>query len=384
MDIDDEMDDEMNNLDDPVVYAKRLKLSGIRLSFKDFMDSSGLSYYRAAGKFWLPAYESKKFRKAYKVNKFIFHARYMEACSMILGERGEPIFPSQEECRAYYDRMFEQEKLMNLLIKSKPNLGQYGKMRLEFLKDHSRNFKRNYFDTLLETGKLWSHIEEFNEVAYDLKYKTFERLRGEDPNFVYRVWNAEAYKPDGVDELPEFELINETIQLILCADDEHPDPEIPESLGYYGLFRLSFLRYHCKDFFFSLLETGKLWSHLEEIQEEASGMVERIVAQNPPPASEANPAGYTNMTRSRAEEIVNKEIVYREAQYDDYDDDDDLDPDSDDEPPFTFNLDSTLSEVHRDREDEDGGDRRLADFSDFPLSGPGFETYQLGPDEIPF
>lgn len=93
----------------------------------------------------------------------------------------------------------------------------------------------------------------------------------------------------------------------------------PVSYGKYGMLRRQFLKENRKSWYQSLLLSGKLDSHLAEIDEKANermeqmteqmaqteNVTEKLKAENP-----MDWAARMNNIRSRAEEIVLTELVY--------------------------------------------------------------------------
>ena len=98
-----------------------------------------------------------------------------------------------------------------------------------------------------------------------------------------------------------------------------PPQEEPISLGKYARMRKRFLQEHRKITYTNLLTSGRLSSHLAEIQQTAQRRMEQIVAQM------AKAQGVTeelkasdqmkwvqmmNNLRNAAEEIVQAELIY--------------------------------------------------------------------------
>ena len=99
-----------------------------------------------------------------------------------------------------------------------------------------------------------------------------------------------------------------------------PDLALPEEemhIGKYGMLRRTFLKNHRKGTYVSLMMSGKLRSHLIEIDRLAKGRIEMITAKllesNPAPGKAIDPTGWTghmNNLRHIAEESVLTELVY--------------------------------------------------------------------------
>ena len=100
--------------------------------------------------------------------------------------------------------------------------------------------------------------------------------------------------------------------LTLPAEDEHP-------IGVWGQRRLRYLKQYHKVLYFNLLTSGKLHSHLADVEEEAQSLFSRLVKEY------AEKEGITehlkatdqmawvrrmNNIRSRATEVVNSEVVF--------------------------------------------------------------------------
>ena len=99
-----------------------------------------------------------------------------------------------------------------------------------------------------------------------------------------------------------------------------PTQEPKFHLGKYASLRHSFLRNHRKADFINLLTTGKLNSHLAEIQRTAEKRVAEITKQMKKDLGvteelkEKAPmqwVGLMNNIRSQAEEVILTELIYR-------------------------------------------------------------------------
>ncbi len=99
--------------------------------------------------------------------------------------------------------------------------------------------------------------------------------------------------------------------LTLPAEDERP-------IGVWGQRRLRYLKQHHKVLYYNLLTSGKLHSHLADIEEQAQILFSQLVKEY------AEKEGVTeqlkaadqmawvrrmNNIRSRAKEVVNSEVV---------------------------------------------------------------------------
>ena len=102
--------------------------------------------------------------------------------------------------------------------------------------------------------------------------------------------------------------------LTLPAEEERP-------IGVWGQRRLRYLKQHHKVLYYNLLTSGKLNSHLADIEEEAQSIFSRLVKEY------AEKEGVTeqlksadnmvwvrrmNNIRNRAAEMVNNEVIYRQ------------------------------------------------------------------------
>lgn len=100
--------------------------------------------------------------------------------------------------------------------------------------------------------------------------------------------------------------------LSLPAEDERP-------IGVWGQRRLRYLKQHHKVLYYNLLTSGKLHSHLVDIEEEAQELFLRLVkeyAENESVTEQLKAAdqmawvGRMNNIRNQATEIVNEEVVF--------------------------------------------------------------------------
>jgi len=97
--------------------------------------------------------------------------------------------------------------------------------------------------------------------------------------------------------------------LVLQGEEMH--------IGKYRMLRRTFLKNHRKGTYVSLMMSGKLSSHLIEIDRIAKERIEMITAKllesNPAPDKAIDPMGWTehmNNLRHIAEESVLTELVY--------------------------------------------------------------------------
>ena len=99
-----------------------------------------------------------------------------------------------------------------------------------------------------------------------------------------------------------------------------PDLTLSEEethIGKYGMLRKTYLKNHRKGLYASLMLSGKLNSHLSEIDQTARERVELITAKllekDPAPDKVTDPMGWTghmNSLKHQAEETVLTELIY--------------------------------------------------------------------------
>ena len=120
-------------------------------------------------------------------------------------------------------------------------------------------------------------------------------------------------------------IINEAtgISYTLVGDYYIPDLKLPETenkpIGIWGRKRLAYIKEHKKFLFNQLVLSWKLNSHLAEINEQATEMLDRLTEQMAKnegvteKLKEENQMEWVarmNNIRNRAEEIVNAELIY--------------------------------------------------------------------------
>ena len=100
--------------------------------------------------------------------------------------------------------------------------------------------------------------------------------------------------------------------LTLPAEEERP-------ISVWGQRRLSYLKHYRKVLYYSLLTSGKLHSHLADIEEEAQSLFSRLVKEYAEKEEVTEQLKATdqmawvrkmNNIRERATEIVNAEVVF--------------------------------------------------------------------------
>ena len=112
------------------------------------------------------------------------------------------------------------------------------------------------------------------------------------------------------------------IDYILVGDYYTPDLKLPEEnrpIGRYGRLHRDYLKQEHPARFSSLILTGKLWTYLADLNEQAEerldliieqmkaaeGVTEELKARN-----QLEWVGRINNIRSRAEEIIKSEMIY--------------------------------------------------------------------------
>ena len=112
------------------------------------------------------------------------------------------------------------------------------------------------------------------------------------------------------------------IQYIRVGDYFIPDLELPQEsrpIGRWGRMRREYLREHKPIQYNCLLLSGKLWTYLADLNEQAQDRLERIIERmkTDEGISEALKASdpmawvqHMNNIRTRAEEIIREELIY--------------------------------------------------------------------------
>ena len=112
------------------------------------------------------------------------------------------------------------------------------------------------------------------------------------------------------------------IDYILVGDYYIPDLKLPEEnrpIGRYGRLHREYLKQEHPARYSSLILTGKLWTYLTDLNEQAEerldlimeqmkaaeGVTEELKVQN-----QLEWVGRMNNIRNRAEEIINSELIY--------------------------------------------------------------------------
>ena len=92
--------------------------------------------------------------------------------------------------------------------------------------------------------------------------------------------------------------------------------ETEVQIGKYGMLRRTFLKEHKNSLYQSLFLTGKLNSHLEQIekaaQERMDSQMEKLLEKNPAPDKATQQMAWVkhmNSLKAQAEEIVTAELI---------------------------------------------------------------------------
>ena len=112
------------------------------------------------------------------------------------------------------------------------------------------------------------------------------------------------------------------IDYILVGDYYIPDLKLPEEnrpIGRYGRLHREYLKQEHPARYSSLILTGKLWTYLADLNEQAEERLDLIIEQMKA-AEEVTEelkarnqlewVGRMNNIRNRAEEIINSELIY--------------------------------------------------------------------------
>ena len=105
-----------------------------------------------------------------------------------------------------------------------------------------------------------------------------------------------------------------------CLPDLTLPPEEERPVGVWGQRRLRYLKQHHKILYYNLITSGKLRSHLADIEEEAQSLFLRLVKEYAERVSVAeqlkaeNPMEWVrrmNNIRNRVTEVIQKELICR-------------------------------------------------------------------------
>ena len=98
-----------------------------------------------------------------------------------------------------------------------------------------------------------------------------------------------------------------------------PHTEEERHIGIWGQRRLNYLKHHRKVLYYNLLTSGKLYSHLVDIEEQAQDLFSRLVKEYTEKEDITEQLKATdqikwvqrmNNIRDRAMEIVNHDLIY--------------------------------------------------------------------------
>ena len=115
------------------------------------------------------------------------------------------------------------------------------------------------------------------------------------------------------------------MQYIRMGDYFIPDLELPEEprpIGKWGRMRREYLKEHKPIQYNCLLLSGKLWTYLADLNEQAQDRLDRIIEQmktaegiteDLKASDQMMWVQRMNNIRARAEEIVREKIIYGEA-----------------------------------------------------------------------
>ncbi len=110
-----------------------------------------------------------------------------------------------------------------------------------------------------------------------------------------------------------------TMQGDYCLPNLTLPPEEERPIGVWGQRRLRYLKQHRKVLYYNLLTSGKLRSHLADIEEEAQSLFLRLVKEYAEKKSVTeqlkaeNPTEWVHMMnniRERVNEVVNAEMIF--------------------------------------------------------------------------
>ncbi len=99
--------------------------------------------------------------------------------------------------------------------------------------------------------------------------------------------------------------------LLPPAEEEHP-------IGVWGQRRLNYLKHHRKVLYYNLLTSGKLHSHLADVEEQAQTLFSLLVKEHAEKNSSVKVNGSNQMAwvrrmnniREQVVEVVNAEVIF--------------------------------------------------------------------------
>lgn len=114
------------------------------------------------------------------------------------------------------------------------------------------------------------------------------------------------------------------LNYICCGDYYIPDIRLPDEnrpIGRWGRMHRDYIKEHTPIRFNELCLSGKLWTYLADLNEQAQSRLELIIEQMKAAEGVTEHmkkheqlawVGAMNSIRNRAEEIILREIIYRE------------------------------------------------------------------------
>ena len=150
------------------------------------------------------------------------------------------------------------------------------------------------------------------EISSERNYNNFNTLMRENKN---QDVETTKKKISRMKEEPTMELTYHRKGDYLFPNLTVEEEEV--TIGKYGMLRRTFLKEHKNSLYQSLFLTGKLNSHLAEIekaaQERMDSQMEKLLKNHPAPDKEADPMAWTahmNALMATAEESILTELVY--------------------------------------------------------------------------
>ena len=104
------------------------------------------------------------------------------------------------------------------------------------------------------------------------------------------------------------------LNYIRCGDYYIPDISLPEEtrpIGRWGRMHRDYIKEHNPIRFNDLCLSGKLWTYLADLNEQAQERLSLIIEQMKA-ADQMVWVGAMNSIRNRAEEIILRELIYEE------------------------------------------------------------------------
>ena len=112
------------------------------------------------------------------------------------------------------------------------------------------------------------------------------------------------------------------LDYVLVGDYYIPDLQLPEEsrpIGRWGRMHREYLQEYCPDRYNELLLSGKLWTYLADLDEQAQNRLELIIEQlkasegvtwELKATNQTTWVGAMNSIRNRAEEIIKCDLIY--------------------------------------------------------------------------